>query len=180
MRLTKREQQFAVALTIIVVAWLVHGLVIKPICERTETLERVLPEKAEELAEVQARSSEYVALSKGYADMQTRLAAQDANFDPLSFLESMIERHQLSGRLVNMQRDTLQPEPGRLQTVVEISFEDIALGEMTSLLADVEASEPLMRIASLHISRSQSGKSLDVTVQICNPEPDQSPVAASL
>jgi type II secretory pathway component PulM len=179
-RLTRREQRLAIGLIAFVTAWAAYGLAVKPARERIATLERIIPEKEQELEQVQSQSRQYVALRREFAEMQSRLARQDPNFELPSFLESMIDRQELTPRLVNMQRNTLQPQPGYSQTAVEINFENIRLGELVAFLRALKESEAPTTIGYLQIRRSENRAALDATVQILSPQQGQNTVAANL
>ena len=181
MRLTKREQWFAVILAAFVVVWTAYGLAIKPACDRIATLQRIIPDKERELAETQAGSRQYAAMRKEMADIQSRFARQDPNFELPSFLESMIEQHRLTERLVNMQRNTLQSQPGYAQTAVEINFENIRLAELVDFLRAIEGSDAPTTVGYLHIRRSENhAATLDATVQVLSPQRNQNAVAINL
>jgi type II secretory pathway component PulM len=180
-RLTKRERQFAVILAAFILVWAAYGLAIKPACERIATLERIIPEKQKELDTVQAQSRQYAALRREFAETQSRLARQDPNFELPSFLESVIEQHQLSARLANMQRNTLQSQAGYSQTAVEINFQNIRLGELVSFLRAIEESDAPATVGHLHICHSENhAGALDANVQVLSPQRGQNTVAANL
>ena len=90
-RLTKREQQFAIILTALILVSTVYGLAIRPARQRIATLERIFPEKEQELGQVETQSREYLALRREFAAAQSREAQQDPNFELPSFLESAID-----------------------------------------------------------------------------------------
>ncbi len=180
-RLTKREQQFAMILAAFVLVWVVYGVAIRPARQRMATLQRIIPEKEQELEQVQTQSRQYVALRREFAETQSRLARQDPNFELPSFLESVIDQHHLAARLVDMQRNTLQSPTGRTQTAVEINFGNIRLGELIDFLRALDESDAPTSIGYLHIRHSESRPAgLDATVQVLSPQHGQNTVAANL
>jgi type II secretory pathway component PulM len=180
-RLTKRERRFAVILAAFITVWTVYALAIGPARQRIATLQRIIPEKEQELGEVRAQSRRYLALRQEFAETQSRLAREDPNFELPSFLESLIDQHQLTARLVNMQRNTLQTDPGHAQTAVEINFENIRLAELVDLLRAIRESDAPTTIGLLHIHRNEShAATLDATIRVLSPQRAQSTVVAGL
>ena len=177
--LTRREKKLGIGVAVVVAAWAVYGFAIRPAQDRIRTLERIIPQKQRELAEVQAKSAEYVALREEFEDIQTRIAAQDPAFELLPFLESLIERHQLAGHVLTMEQDALPPQPGYAETTVTIDLEGVSLGQLVGLLDAIEGSEVVAQIASLHIQKDQAnGALLDSTLQINSPRLHENAVAA--
>ncbi len=180
-RLTKREQRFAIVMAAVVAVWGIYGLAIRPARQRIATLERIIPEKEQELAQIQEQSREYRALHREFAELQSRMARQDPNFELPSFLESVIERQRLTARMVGMQRSELQSPSGQVQTLVEISFENIGFKELIGFLRAIEESDAPTTVGVLHIGRKEGrAAGLDAKVQILSPQRSPNAVASSL
>jgi type II secretory pathway component PulM len=179
-RLTRRERRFAVILAAFAVTWTAYGLIVRPIDERIATLERILPEKERELADVRAQSRQYATLRRGLSNVETRRDQEDPNFELPSFLESTIDQHKLTARLVNMQRNTLPSQPGCIQTAVEINFGGIRLAELIAFLQAVQESQAPVSFGFMHIRRTENHPGLEATVQILSASRDQNTVAANL
>jgi type II secretory pathway component PulM len=180
-QLTKREQRFAIVMAAFITVWVIYGLAIRPARQRIATLERIIPEKELELGEVQAKSREYRALRREFAETQSRLARQDPNFELPSFLESVVDQHHLAARMANMQRSILQSPSGQAQTAVEISFDNIGLAEMITFLRAIDESDAPTTVGFLHIYRREGrATGLDAMVRILSPQRSQNTVAAGL
>jgi len=161
--------------------WSLYGFVIHPMRDRIDTLRRIIPEKRSELREVRGLSDTYLTLRQDVEATQARLAAQDSDFQLLPFLESLIERHQLTPYVATMKRDTLTAQPGYAETVVEIGLEGISLGQLVRFLEAVETSEVLAQVATLHIHKSiESSAQLNSTIQISSPQVSHNAVAADV
>ena len=182
-RLTKREQRFGIIMAAFIAVWVLYGLTIRPACQRIATLERVLPDKQKELDEIQKLSREYLTSRREFAESQSRVARQDPNFELPSFLESLIDQHQLTAHMANMQRSTLQSPSGQAQTVVVISFEGIAMEELAAFQRAIEESDAPTTLGYVHIyHKDRQGRSagLNAEVQILSPQHNQNTVAADL
>ena len=110
----------AIGMVAVGIVWALYGFVIEPTRNRIETLQRLIPEKQDELRSIQVRSAEYLALRRANEDLEARIGRQDADFQLLPFLESLIEQHQLTENLITMEPETLPAQHGYSETVVEI------------------------------------------------------------
>lgn len=179
LHLTGRERTLAISMTAVVAAWAVYGFAVKPAQDRIRTLERVIPEKQSELAEVRAKSAEYTALREEFESIQARITRQDPAFELLPFLESLIEQHKLAGHVLTMRQDALQPQPGYTETSVTIDLRGVSLRQLVNFLDAVENSGVVAQIGSLHVQKNRSETTLlDSTLQICSPRLTHNAVAA--
>jgi general secretion pathway protein M len=180
-RLTQREQRFAIFMAAFVLVSAVYGLAIRPTRQRIATLERLIPDKKQELGQVQAKSREYLALRREFAEARSDATRQDPNFELPSFLESVVDRHQLTTRLISMQPTTLQSASGQGQTAVEISFEGIGMQELMAFLETLEKSDAPTTMGYVHIYHKEGRPAgLDAKIQILGPQHASNTVAAGL
>jgi hypothetical protein len=178
-QLTRRERRLAIGLTATGIVCAVYGLVIEPMRDRIHTLQRIIPEKQAELGEIRAKSQEYIRLRQEIEGARERMADQDADFQLLPFLESLIERHQLTPYVVTMERDAPLTHAGYSETVVDIGLEGIKLGQLVRFLDAVETSGVLVHIGSLYIRKNATNETLlSSTIQIRSPRLAQNTIAA--
>ncbi len=170
MQFTRRERLLALGLTAATAVWGLYALAIKPTRARIRTLQRVIPERQAELRELQARSTEYLALQKKSRELRTKLASQSPDFHLPSFLETVIERHKLTGHVVTMQPDTLRSQAGYSEDVVTLELQDVSLRQLIDFLVAVESSDAVIQVGSLHIRQDATNELLlDSTVGIYSP-----------
>ena len=180
-QLTRRERRLAIGLTAVGLVCAVYGFAIEPMRDRIHTLQRIIPEKQAELEQIRAKSQEYIRLREEIEDARARMADQDADFQLLPFLESLIERHQLNPYLVTMEPNTSAFQVGYSETIVDIGLEGIRLGQLVQFLDIVETSGAPIHIGSLYIRKNATNESLlSATIQIRSPRPAQNTVAAGL
>jgi type II secretory pathway component PulM len=178
MQITKREWLLSVGLTVALAAWALYALAIRPASDRIRTLQRVIPEKQAELRELQAKSTQYMALRNEFAHARTQMASQEPDFQLLPFLETLIDRHKLAGHVVTMERDTLQPQPDYSEVVVTIELHAVSLKQLIDFLGAVETSTSVVRVGTLHIRKDPKNEALlDSTVGISNPKIGQPALA---
>lgn len=177
---TRRERRLGIGVIAVVAVWSIYAFGIAPMRDRIQRLHRILPEKQNELREVQAKCAEYLSLTRDFEDVKARMAQQSPDFQLMPFLESLTERHDLT--VVTMQQqDVPGSRPGHSETVVEIGFEGIALRQLIGFLRAIEDSPVMTQVASLHIRKRAPGElRLDVTVQIYSPGPTSEAVAADM
>jgi len=180
-QLTRRERRFGIGMMAVGAVWALYGLAIEPMRDRIHTLQRVIPEKQNELREVQASSAKYLALRQEVENVQARMAEQDPNFQLQPFLLSLIEQHQLSSHMAVMERNTRPSQPGYSETVVEIGLEGITLRQLVEFLRAVETSGVMARIGGLEVRKDASNTTgLNATVQIHSTRLSHNAVAADL
>lgn len=171
----------AIGLTAVTAVWALYTLVLQPTGERIRTLQRVIPEKQAELRNLQAKGVEYLALQRTVRKLQAKLAAQDANFQLLPFLETMGERHKLTGRIVSMQQDMVQSGPNYSEAVVTMELHEISLKQLVDFLVAVESSPAIVQVGSLHIRKDPTNEALlDITIGIYSPRLGPSAPATQL
>jgi len=169
-QLTRRERTLAIGLAAVIGVWGLYALAIQPTLNRIQTLRRIVPEKQKELEALQAAGADYLSLTSKFEQLRARMASQQGDFQPLPFLEAMIERHKLAGHVVGMQQDVLQPRPDYSEVVVGIELQDVSLAQLIEFLAAVETSEAVAQVGSLHIRRDRAREGLlDSTVSISCP-----------
>jgi len=169
MQITSRERLLSVGLVVVLAAWALYALAVRPARARIRTLERIIPEKQEQLHDLQAQSVQYTALRNEFAQVQTQMAAQEPDLQLLPFLETLSERHKLSGHVSVMEPDALQP---RSDYAVTIELHDTSLKQLVDFLSDVETSKSIVRVGSLHIRKNPKNEVLlDSTVGIRSPKP---------
>jgi type II secretory pathway component PulM len=180
-QITRRERLLALGLAAVLALWTLYGLVLRPTRERIGTLQRVIPEKQVQLRDLHAQCVEYLALQKAAQRLQAKLASQDARFERLPFLETMAERHQLTGHVVTMQQDTVQSGPDYSETVVTMDLHEISLKQLVDFLVAVESSPAVIQVGSLHIRKDPTNEALlDITIGIYSPRVGQQPPGRQL
>ncbi len=173
--LTRREKLLALVLAIFAVGCLLFAFAIKPAMARTKTLHRVISEKQEELAELRARSNEYISLRDSLDNVRAKVASQDKGFELLPFTESLIREHGLEKKVATMKQQVLDLSQSHSETIVEVKLEILTLKQLVDFLRKVESSQALLRIKSLYIKKNlTNAEMLDSVVEIHNPKLIQS------
>jgi len=168
-QVTSRERLLFIGLIVVLAAWALYALAVRPARDRIRTLQRIIPEKQAQLRQLQTQSAEYTALRGELAQRQTEMTAPGADFQLLPFLENMIERHKLTKHVVTMEPDARQPQPGYAEAVT-VELRDISLKQLIDFLSAVQTSASAVRVGSLHIRKNPNNEALlDSTLGISSP-----------
>jgi type II secretory pathway component PulM len=170
MHVTPRERLLSIGLMVVLAAWALYALAVKPARDRIRTLQRIAPEKQAQLRQLQTQSAQYTALRNELAQRQTKTASPGPDFQLLPFLESLVERHKLTKNVATMEPDTRQPQPGYAEAVT-IELRDISLKQLIDFLNAVQTSETMVQVGSLYIRKNPHNEALlDSTVGISSPK----------
>jgi len=166
-RLTRREKLLAVALVIFVAVWSLFAFVISPAVGRIETLNRLIPEKQNELQQLQTKSREYVLLRDSLGQVHEKVASQQSSFELLPFLETLVRQSGLEKKVAAMKQQVLPLETDYYETIVEVKLQNLTLSQLVDFLSSVESSGVLATPKSLYIKTSAAGPDLlDSVVEI--------------
>ena len=169
MRLTQREYLLAAGLVALVAAWAFYTVGVGPALERIETLNRVIPEKQNELEKLRTKTGEYIALHDSIEEMRTKIASQEETFELLPYAESLVQECGLTKNLVTMKQQASQLETNYNETVVEIVLENLTLRQIFDFLQKIKSSKILARTKTLHIKRNPTNADLlDSVIEIRN------------
>jgi type II secretory pathway component PulM len=170
MQVTPRERRLSLGLIVVLAAWALYALAVRPACDRIRTLQRIIPEKQAQLRQLQTQSAQYTALRNESAQRQTQMTSPGSDFQLLPFLETLVERHKLTKHVVTMEPDARQSQPGYAEAVA-IELHDISLKQLIDFLSAVQTSESTVRVGSLHIRKNPNNEALlDSTVGISSPK----------
>ena len=154
MQITRREKLLAVALGIFVSVWTLFAFAVNPARDRIETLNRLIPEKQNELRKLQAKSSEYIFLQDSINRLRTKIANQQDSFQLLPFLETLIRQSGLEKKVVSMKQQVMLLDKQYSQTIVEVRLQNLTLSQLIDLLRKVESSDVLAKTKMLSIKRN--------------------------
>ena len=177
-RLTPREKLLAATLSILVAFWSLFAFAVNPAIDRIKTLNRLIPEKQNELRKLSARSKEYIFLRDTLNQLHTKVASQQNSFELLSFLEALVQKSGLEKKVVTMEQQIVPLEPRYYETIVEVRFRNLTISQLVDFLCKAESSEVLVKTKILHITRNLTNPNLlDSTVEIHSAKLSQGQVA---
>jgi len=169
MRLTHREYRLITSLVVFVVAWILFVFGIRPALERLGTLNRVIPEKQNELEQLNKKACEYIALYESIENLHAKIDLQEKTFELLPFVESLIQECGLTKNVVTMKQIVSQLETDYDETIVEIKMENLTLRQLVDFLWKIQSSDILARSQRLYIKKNLTNTNLlDSIIEIRN------------
>jgi len=167
-QLTHRQRWFIVALTVLVSAWALFVLGIRPAGERIHTLNRVIPQKQKTLEQLRTKTAHYLTLQARLSNLKRQEAALDQKgFELPAFLESITTQLHLAEKVAAMKQELLQPDSDYCETVVEVKLENITLKQLVDFLLKIKSSNRFLRIKSLYTKKNTSNPDLlDTAIQV--------------
>ena len=170
MAMTGREKALVSVGVLAVAAFVAFVLVVRPAMGRVETLRRVLPERAEELAEVEAKLRELAATREALAEVQRRTRRMDAldeDFGLMAFLESVQKESGLEDRVGSVRPSTEPLGDEYVERVVDIRLEGVSLEEVARFLEKIEAADEPLRASQVSLRRdARRRETLHAIIQI--------------
>ncbi len=145
---------------VLIIAYLA-GL--RPMLVSTETLRRVVPEKREELSEIQNLVGEYERISEEIEKLGSEVPEPEAGFSPLAFIEEALERSGLTP-------ESLDPSEVRgeriTQVTIDVEINDAGWTELIDFFRKLDAAETSLRLSNFDIRHQRRGDQLqaDITV----------------
>ncbi len=174
MRLTHRERWLTVGLLVFAAVWALFALSIRPAIERTETLNRVIPEKQRELDKLRAKSAQYLVLRGRLDDIEKKVASEDKGFELLTSLESMTTEFGLVGKVATMKQEVLQLDSKYCEVIVETRLENLTLKQLIEFLLKIKSSNHFLWIKSLYTKKNTTNPNLlDTVIQISTLKPSK-------
>jgi len=167
MRLTHRERRLIVGLVVVVGAWVLFALGIRPAIERIATLNRAIPEKQRVLEELRTKNAEYLALRASLDSYKEKAASAEKGFELLTFLESITTELRLAKKVAKMKQEVSQLDSNYCETIVVIELESLTLKQLVEFLLKNKSSDHLSRIKSLYAKKNTTNPNLiDTVIQI--------------
>jgi len=172
MRLSPRESAFIGFGLILLIVLGVYFLLLEPLAERRDRLERLTARLEGDLTEMQALAARYQAMTAAQNRLRGQVQARGRTFAPFSYLENLAQEAGLSGQIESMTPVPSGPaEEGRpALTEVDVRLTGIKLLELIRFLYRIEASDKVFFIINLNIRpRYLSPDLLDVNLRLATP-----------
>ena len=168
--LRPREKTLAIGLAALAAGLGVYGLLIKPGLARVHTLQRVIPEKQQELRDLAAKTRRITILASQLAAARQGVDSRPA-VEFLPTVESVIGKQRLGAHLTAIKELTPASGAGQGQAAVEVVLQDLSFRQAIDLFQAIQAAISSVRIDSLHLSRdAQEPGLLDATFTLRRPQ----------
>ena len=153
-KLSRREKYAIYGATGIICLLLVYHILIAPLTEAKERLDRALGAKTRINEEMMALKAEYQTISQRSRASASQYAGRKANFTLFSFLDQLAGEAKMKDFITYMKPSTSSPKnsPYRIAKV-EMRFQDVTLAQLSTYLYKVETSRNLVWVKRLSISK---------------------------
>ncbi|NWF73388.1 MAG: type II secretion system protein M [Nitrospirae bacterium] len=164
---SQRERLIVAAGGAIVAAALVFLLIIDPLIETIDTLDRQARRKAKDSQELALVVQEYVVKQARIAKLEERMPVPTAQFSLLAFMEEATTTARIRDRIVGMQPQAPVVVQGYQETAVDLRLDDVSLPQILALLVAIEQAPYDVQVHHLQMKpKYDNPVNLDATLRI--------------
>lgn len=149
--LSSRERIVVMGLGIVMVGALLFILVVDPLLERRDLLDRQLAAKQRALSQLALVGDEYTMARAQLAEFEQRITAGKGTFSLLSYLEEAASAAKVRERITAMQPQASMSSQGYREVTAELRLEGVPFPSLLLLLAKLEDSPHLLQERRLHV-----------------------------
>jgi len=166
-KLPAKERYLVIVVGAFVLGIIVFQLFISGGIRRGKTLQRIIAEKENELAEMRQMCGEYNEMKKEMNDVSKRLSKRDGDFAIFSFLEQTATDLQIRKHIAYMKPSFSSLGEDYAESIVEVKLNAVTLNQINKYLFEIEKTENLLNIKRLDIkASSQNPGYLDVVFEV--------------
>lgn len=166
-QMSQRERMVVLAGGIVLSLSLLFVLVIDPLLNRLDRLERQVARRQKDITELVLLSREYAAKRDRLTKIESRLPGPDAQFSLLTFMESAATAARVRERITGMQPQTQSLPQGYQETAVDVRLEGVQLPELLALLTAIDHAPYALQVRHLQIRpKFDNPVNLDATVRV--------------
>ena len=165
--LAARERMIVMIGAAVVVASLLFLLVIDPLLDRIDKLERQTARKSKERGDLAVLAADYAAKQVRVVRLEQRLPTGDGQFSLLAFMEEAAASVQIRDRIVGMQPQQATTQHGYQETAVDLRLDGVQLPQLLALLVALEQAPYDVQVHHLQIKpKYDNPVNLDATLRI--------------
>jgi general secretion pathway protein M len=164
--LNRREKLYVSVAAAVIGIFLFLQLVIFPIQNKRERLERTLLDKTETLQEMNSLHTEYAVLEKTAERAKSELARREKNFSLTSFLNQLAGSVGIEDNIKRMDDDSSTVGDVKMATV-EVKIETITMDQLSNYLYRIEYSGNNLFVKEMSISETSKPEGyINVVLQV--------------
>ena len=165
--ISQRERTLVLMGGIVLGLSLVFVLVIDPLLDTLDRLERQAVRKQKDLAELSAVGQSYLAKRDRLGKIESRMPGADSHFSLLTFMEEAATTAHVRERITGMQPQVQALAQGYQETAVDLRLEGVQLPELLALLAAIDQAPFDLHVRHLQIRpKFDNPVNLDATVRV--------------
>jgi type II secretory pathway component PulM len=165
-RLNRREKQYIAGGGAVIAVFLVFWLIIFPIADKRDLLERTLDQRTNELKEIRALQAEHLALEQTAKRAQSELARRDSNFTLYSYLGSLADSVGIKDNISSINSSSSVVGDVNMSTV-EVKIDVVTMEQFAKYLHKIEYSGNNLFVKRMVITKkSKPDGYVDVSIQV--------------
>ena len=160
-RFSKREKYMVYAAAGFIAVFMVCRLMVFPVIDKKERLQRALATGSRDLVEIQAVAAEYSRIQQQSSAVRRQMTSVKAGFTLFSFLEKMAGLTKLKDRIAYMKPSDAAPKnsPFKISTV-EMKIQAVTLQQLVDYLYKIETSDHAVQLKRIAIVKAKKAKGL--------------------
>lgn len=165
-RLNRREKYYVTAAAGVIAVFLVFQLIIFPISNKRERLNRALTQKTEAIQAMRALETEYLELEKTALHAKSALSRRDKNFQLDSFLYGLARQIGINSNVTSVDPSSSVVEGVKIATV-RLEIDTITMEQFAKYLHQIEYSGNNLFVKRMIISKTTKPEGyIDVSLQV--------------
>ncbi|MBL8074397.1 MAG: type II secretion system protein M [Nitrospira sp.] len=165
--ISKRERMLVLVGGIVIGLSLVFILIVDPLLDNLDRLERQAMRKQKDLAELALLGQSYLAKRDRLNKVESRMPATESHFSLLTFMEEAATTAQVRERITGMQPHVQSSAQGYQETTVDLRLEGVQLPELLAFLAAIDQAPYDLQVRHLQIRpKFDNPVNLDATVRV--------------
>ena len=166
-QMSQRERTIVLVGGIVVGCSLIFVLIIDPLMEKLDRLDRQSIRKQKDLTELTALSQDYATKRARLTQAENRMPGADQHFSLLTFIEEAATTAHLRERITGMQPQVQSLAQGYEETAVDLRLEGVQLPDLLALLVAIDQAPYGLQVRHLQIRpKFDNPVNLDATVRV--------------
>ncbi len=146
-----RERTFVLAGLATVAVCLVWVVMIDPLIQELENLDRAIVRNQRILRDVDILGTEYVAVRGQLTQVEAKAVTGTVKFALLPYLEEVAGQTQVRDRVTSMEPHQLPPALGYRETAAEVRLEGVHMQQVLGFLSRLEQGPNMVRVKRLQL-----------------------------
>jgi len=165
--MSKRERSLLLAGGVVVGLSLVFVLIVDPLLDNLDRLERQTVRKQKDLTELAALSQDYLAKRDRLTKVERRMPTHDTHFSLLTFMEEAATTAQVRERITSMQPQVQTLAQGYEETAVDLRLEGVQLPDILAFLVAIDQAPYNLHVRHLQMRpKFDNPVNMDATIRV--------------
>lgn len=165
--MSRRERVIMLTGGIVLGLSLLFVLIVDPLLDKLDRLERQAVRKQKDLAELTVLGQTYLAKRDRLTKVESRMPGADSHFSLLTFMEEAATTAHVRERIAGMQPQVQSLAQGYEETAVDLRLEGVQLPELLALLVAIDQAPYDLHVRHLQIRpKFDNPVNVDATIRV--------------